>query len=109
MKRIKVLNVSRGTRIKAGLTLNDITTLFFIGVALFIFPSAWVSSSFLRLIFALSGMYVTYKISTYINEAYGANFVPDYINFVFTPNEYHPTEDPSPVSLMKPKKKVSEQ
>lgn len=98
--RTRVLNINRGTRIKAGLTLQDMMLLFMVGLLSFIMLSPLLPNTLLRFVFSAGSAYGALRVNSYVKERHGPGFLQEYLLFVFSPDVFGPAEDPHPTSVL---------
>lgn len=98
-KRTKVLNINRGTRIKAGLTLQDMMLLFMAGLLSFIMLPPFFPNALLRFMVSTVIAYGALRVNAHVKEHYGPGFLQEYLLFVFSPDAFGPAEDPNPINI----------
>lgn len=100
MKRVEVVNLNRGTRIHAGIEVGDLLIYGLSGLFTYLALSGFIHSTTLCLLGSGATAYATYVANTIVKDRYGPGFVPDFLSWIFTPNQYVPDEDPDPSSIL---------
>ena len=102
MRKRRVVNLNRGTRIHAGIEAGELLLFIFVGYFTFVALAPAIASTIIRVLLAGAAIWFTYLALAYVKDRYGPGYIGDFLRWVATPDEYHPIEDPEPYRILKP-------